>query len=170
MRGHYGIDAGLLVVGGDEGGAVDGSELQRLRLLAEQLGIAPHCHFLGRKPRDALRYYYSAANVFATTPWYEPFGITPVEAMACARPVVGSEVGGIKSTVVNGKTGFLVPARAPLALAERLAMLHAHPVLAHNMGEAGRCRAFQHYTWQSVAHKAAAIYAVAAGAAQLSRH
>ena len=62
-----------------------------------------------RGGRNVLSRYYSAANVFVTTPWYEPFGITPIEAMACRRPVVGSATGGIKYTVVDGKTGFLVP-------------------------------------------------------------
>ncbi|MFS2021932.1 glycosyltransferase, partial [Massilia sp. CT11-108] len=74
----------------------------RLRALADTLGIAGHVQFAGQQPRAALRVWYGAADVFATTPWYEPFGITPVEAMACARPVVGADVGGIKSTVVDG--------------------------------------------------------------------
>jgi Glycosyltransferase family 9 (heptosyltransferase) len=46
--------------------------------------------------------------IFVTTPWYEPFGITSIEAMACGTPVIGARVGGIKSTVVDGKTGFLI--------------------------------------------------------------
>lgn len=131
----------------------------RLRLLARQLGIEPHVRFVGQQPRAALRHWFSAADVFATTPWYEPFGITPVEAMACARPVIGAEVGGIKSTVVDGVTGFLVPSRDPRALAERLAVLQADPALARRMGEQGLRRAYRHYTWRAVAQQAAAIYA-----------
>jgi D-inositol-3-phosphate glycosyltransferase len=115
-------------------------------------------HFLGQQPRGALRHYYGAADVFVTTPWYEPFGITPVEAMACARPVIGAEVGGIKSTVVDGGTGFLVPSRDPQAVADRLATLHANPQLARSMGEAGLRRAYRHYTWRTVAQQVAAVY------------
>jgi glycosyltransferase involved in cell wall biosynthesis len=115
--------------------------------------------FDGQQPRHLLRDYYSAADVFASTPWYEPFGITPVEAMACACPVIGSEVGGIKSTVSDGHTGFLVPSRDPAALAERLARLQRHPALARAMGEAGRRRACEHYTWRQVAGQLSAIYA-----------
>lgn len=175
LRRQHGVDAMLLVVGGESepSGARDTPELARLRALARQLGVADHVQFAGRKDRSDLRYYYSAADVFVTTPWYEPFGITPVEAMACARPVIGAEVGGIKSTVVDGKTGFLVPSRDPQSVAERLVVLHASPELARNMGDEGMRRAFQYYTWRSVAQQAAAIYEAAvcepAVSIQLSR-
>ena len=160
LRRRHGIDAELLIVGGDTTGAAPGDavELARLRSVAADLGVAAHVRFAGQQPRAALRDYYSAANVFASTPWYEPFGITPVEAMACARPVIGSEVGGIKSTVSDGVTGFLIPSRDPEALAERLARLHRHPDLAQAMGEAGRRRACEHYTWRHVASQLLAVY------------
>ncbi len=156
LRQRYGVDAQLLVVGGDDGAGV---ELTRLRSVAVDLGIGAHVRFAGQQPRAVLRDYYSAASVFASAPWYEPFGITPVEAMACARPVVGSEVGGIKSTVNDGITGFLIPSRDPAALADRLARLHRHPEMARAMGEAGRRRACEHYTWRHVSTQLSAIYA-----------
>jgi len=160
LRSQHGIDAELLVVGGDmHAGGRDGPEIARLRALAARLGVLEHVRFVGQKPRAELRTWYSAADVFVTTPWYEPFGITPVEAMACARPVVGSEVGGIKSTVVDGSTGFLVPSRDPQAVAERLATLQRNPQLARSMGEAGLRRAYRHYTWRSVAEQVGAVYA-----------
>jgi len=165
LRSRHGVDAELLIVGGDgePGAHTDTPEMARLRALAASLGVAGDVHFTGRKDRGELRYYYSAADVFVTTPWYEPFGITPVEAMACSRPVVGADVGGIKSTVVDGESGYLVPPRDPHAVAARLAALHANPALARSMGDEGMRRAYQHYTWRSVAQKAAAIYARAAG-------
>lgn len=162
LRERHAIDALLLVVGGDHGGIAerrDEPEVTRLQALARQLGVEAYVRFVGQQPRGALRHYYSAANAFVTTPWYEPFGITPVEAMACARPVIGSEVGGIKSTVIDGVTGFLIPSRDPRALAERLAQLHADPLLARRMGEEGLRRAYRHYTWRSVASQVAAVYA-----------
>ena len=163
LRRQHHVDAMLLVVGGESepSGPCGTPELSRLRALARELGVSEHVQFTGRKARSELRYYYSAADAFVTTPWYEPFGITPVEAMACATPVVGAEVGGIKSTVVDGQTGFLIPSRDPHALADRLAVLHANPELAQHMGEEGMRRAFQHYTWRSVARQAAAIYQAA---------
>jgi glycosyltransferase involved in cell wall biosynthesis len=161
LRAHHGVDAELLVVGGDfaERQGRDTPEMSRLRTLAAQLGIGEHVRFAGQQARAELRYFYGAADVFVTTPWYEPFGITPVEAMACARPVIGSEVGGIKSTVIDGVTGFLVPSRDPQAVADRLAALHRDPALASGMGREGLRRAYQHYTWRHVANQAAAIYA-----------
>ena len=163
LRRRHGVDAMLLVVGGEGAprGTRDTPELARLRALARTQGVGDVVQFTGRKNRAELRYYYSAADVFVTTPWYEPFGITPVEAMACARPVIGAEVGGIKSTVIDGKTGFLVPARDPQAVAEKLALLHANPDLAANLGDEGMRRAFQYYTWRSVAQHAAAAYETA---------
>lgn len=161
LRSRHGVDAELVVVGGEIGRlhGQDNPEMARLRALARELGIAAHVRFAGQKARAELRDCYSAANVFVTTPWYEPFGITPVEAMACARPVIGSEVGGIKSTVVDGATGFLIPSRDPQAVAERLFTLQRDPALARRMGQEGLRRAHRHYTWRIVARQAAAIYA-----------
>lgn len=174
LRKRHGVDARLLVVGGDapaaagdtvaaapapEWPAQEGPELARLRALAAALGIAAHVHFAGQRARSQLRHWYGAADAFATTPWYEPFGITPVEAMACARPVIGAEVGGIKSTVVDGSTGFLVPPRDPQALADRLLRLQRDPRLARAMGAAGLRRAWRNYTWRTVARQLMAVYA-----------
>lgn len=166
LRARHGVDAELLVVGGEaaRAGAPEAPELARLRALAAALGLAEHVRFAGQQPRDQLRHYYSAADVFVTTPWYEPFGITPVEAMACATPVVGAAVGGIRSTVLDGQTGYLVPPRDPRAVAARLAALHADPALARRMGQEGLQRAYRYYTWHRVAQQAAAIYEAVAGA------
>uniref|UniRef100_A0A173GZV6 Glycosyl transferase family 1 n=1 Tax=Pandoraea faecigallinarum TaxID=656179 RepID=A0A173GZV6_9BURK len=139
-------------------------ELARLARLAGDLGVADHVDFVGRRDRDALRDFYSAADVFVTTPWYEPFGITPVEAMACATPVIGSDVGGIRTTVVDGETGFLVPAKHPEALAERLAQLRDDRCLAHRLGLAGARRANRHFTWSGVADQLCAVYSRLASA------
>lgn len=160
LRARHGIDAELVIVGGDASGPQgrDAIELARLRNVASDLGISPYVRFTGQQPRAELRHYYSAADVFASMPWYEPFGITPVEAMACARPVIGADVGGIKSTVLDGVTGYLVPARDCASLAERLARLQRQPELARAMGEAGRERACEHFTWQRVARQVMAIY------------
>ncbi|MCU0950593.1 MAG: glycosyltransferase [Burkholderiaceae bacterium] len=100
----------------------------------------------------------AAADVFVTTPWYEPFGITPLEAMACGRPVVGSRVGGIKYSVRNGLTGFLVPPRDPRALARRLGYLHRHRDHAEALGRAGLRRARAAFTWERVAQQLALVY------------
>ncbi|KIF81352.1 glycosyltransferase family 4 protein [Noviherbaspirillum autotrophicum] len=150
----------LLVVGGNSElpDPAATPELGRLMRLADELGIADAVTFTGQRQRGLLRYYYSAANVFVTTPWYEPFGITPVEAMACGTPVVGTAVGGIKTTVVDGETGYLVPPHDPQALAERLLWLQRHPHIAQRLGWAGMRRAYQQFTWRTVATRIADVY------------
>jgi glycosyltransferase involved in cell wall biosynthesis len=160
LRDQFDIEAHLLVVGGDceQSDLRKCSELARLMKLASDLKLKQQVTFTGQKARSELRYYYSAADVFVTTPWYEPFGITPLEAMACATPVIGAAVGGIKSTVIDGHTGYLVPPKNPEALAERLAILHNDYSLARRLGAEGMRRAHEHYTWRSVAAKIAEIY------------
>jgi D-inositol-3-phosphate glycosyltransferase len=129
LRREHGIAARLLVVGGDSNDADAGvtPEIGRLQAIARAEGVADHVVFVGRRGREVLKYYYSAADVFVTTPWYEPFGITPVEAMACGTPVIGSNVGGIKFTVRDGETGYLVAPDDPAAIGERIATCTAIP-------------------------------------------
>jgi D-inositol-3-phosphate glycosyltransferase len=156
----HGVPAHLIVAGGEtpEPDPAQSPELARLMDIAAQEAIADRVTFVGRRERAALATYYSAADIFAVTPWYEPFGITPVEAMACGTPVVGAAVGGIASTVVDGETGYLVPPNDPEALAERLAFLCGHPALLPAMGRQAIKRANDLYTWQRIAGEVGALY------------
>ncbi len=159
LRDGHRVAARLLVVGGEGGaGPMATPEIQRLAGLARTLGVDGQVSFTGAQPRHRLREYYSAADVFVTTPWYEPFGITPLEAMACATPVIGSAVGGLLSTVLDGQTGFLVPPNDPAALAAQLARLQRDPLLAQRMGWTGLRRAQRHFTWERVAMQVASVY------------
>lgn len=150
----------LLVVGGETEDAdpLATPEIAELQKLAQQLGVADHVRFMGKHPASELRYYYGASDVFVTTPWYEPFGLTPLEAMACGRPVIGSAVGGITFTVKEGETGFLVPSRNPEALAAKLNALFADPETAPRMERAARKRVEREFTWSIVAMRTAALY------------
>ena len=160
LRETAGVDAHLYVVGGnaDLPNEIATPEIARLRGVAAGCGVSEHVTFVGRRGRSQLREFYGAADVFVTTPWYEPFGITPIEAMACARPVIGADVGGIRYTVVDGKTGFLVPPRDPDALAERLARIAHDPALGQRMGEAGLERVHASFTWTRVARMLEEVY------------
>ncbi|MBE9188921.1 glycosyltransferase [Gloeocapsopsis crepidinum LEGE 06123] len=153
------VSAQLLIVGG-ESETPDASltpEIGRLRAIARRHSIEDQVRFVGRKCRDLLKYYYSAADVFITTPIYEPFGITPIEAMACGTPVIGSRVGGVKFTVKDEETGYLVPAKNPQAIADKLTTLYANP---HRdlMSQQAIHRAQEYFTWQQVTHDIAALY------------
>ena len=104
--------------------------------------------------------------------WPEPFGLVMIEAMACGTPVVASAVGGIKEVVVPEETGLLVPveqmAEAPYEpvdperfsrdLAAGLNRLMADPALRGRMGEAGRKRAVEVFSWASIARQTADLY------------
>lgn len=165
LRRNGTVDARLCIVGGETGDPMDAAtpELVRLRDIARDEGVLDFVDFTGRKARHQLRRYYCAADVFVTTPWYEPFGITPVEAMACSRPVVGADTGGIRYTVVDGETGFLVPPREPAQLAAKLDVLARDPALAARMGAAGLRRARKLFTWDSVGMQLARTFEELAG-------
>ena len=150
----------LLLVGGETSAPDPAAtpEIGALMRLGDELGMRSQMRFVGKQQPDALRDYYSAADVVVTTPWYEPFGLTPLEAMACGRPVIGSAVGGITYTIQDGATGYLVPPRDPKALAERLAYLLQRPALRRRMGEAARQRVAREFIWPTVAERSAALY------------
>jgi histidinol-phosphate phosphatase family protein len=163
----HGRRARLLVVGGEarDPDPLLTPEIGRLRALAESEGIAERVTFTGSRSRAELRDYYAAADVFVTTPWYEPFGITPVEAMACGTPVIGSAVGGIKTTVRDGVTGYLVPPKDPDALAERLAHLMDRPALREELSRQALRRARSLFTWRRIGTAIEALYETVLGAA-----
>lgn len=155
-----GVPYRLVVVGGetDDPNPMACPEIARLQRIAREEGVESKVTFVGRKNREILKYYYCAADVFISTPWYEPFGITPLESMACGTPVIGSNVGGIKYSVLDGKTGFLVPPNDPDALASKVHLLVSDPALLQQMKKASKQRVKEHFTWQKVASLVADLY------------
>ncbi|HZS94581.1 MAG TPA: glycosyltransferase [Chloroflexota bacterium] len=150
----------LLLVGGDttDPDPTATPEIGALRELAGRLGVLDRVVFTGKRQPDELHRYYSAGDIAVTTPWYEPFGLTPLEAMACGRPVIGSAVGGLTYTIEDGVTGFLVPPRDPDTLAARLRELLTEPQRRDSMGRAARERVEREFTWPLVAKRTAALY------------
>ncbi|MDD7965546.1 glycosyltransferase [Actinomycetospora lemnae] len=159
-------DVELVVAGGPRAeGLDDDPEVARLRRLAREVGVADRVHFLGAVGQDALPALYRSADAVACVPAYEPFGLVPLEAMACARPVVAAAVGGLADTVVDGVTGHHVPAGDPAAVAAALARLRDAPRRARALGRAGRRRAEAEYGWDRVAAAHERVYGeVIAGA------
>ncbi len=157
---HHHIKAHLLIVGGEseEPAPHLTPEIGRLSAIALEEGVADRVTFVGQKRRELLKYYYSAADVFLTTPLYEPFGITPLEAMACGTPVIGSKVGGVKFTVKDGETGYLVPPNEPEAIAERIAYLYKNPESRERLSQQAIQRAKALFTWQQVTSAVAGLY------------
>lgn len=150
----------LVVVGGESDlpNPVKTPEIGRLQEIAQSENVMDRVTFVGRRNRDQLKYYYNAADVFVSTPWYEPFGITPLEAMACGTPVIGSNVGGIKFSVRHGRTGFLVPPNEPEILGERILEIVSNKEEAQKIS----INAIKHvntlFTWEIVAGKLAVLY------------
>ncbi len=150
----------LVVVGGNADTPDPGkdAELRRLQAITEEEQVAGSVIFTGRKNRDALKYFYNAADFFISTPWYEPFGITPLESMACGTPVIGSNVGGIKYSVVDGKTGFLVPPNDPDMLARKIQFGLANPQFYNYLSRNALLRVNKKFTWDRVASQMQQLY------------
>ena len=145
-------DVELVIVGGGEPGPGETDpEVARLQGIAVEQGVADRVVFQGRVPHTELPDVIRSCDAIVCAPWYEPFGIVPLEAMACGIPVVGAAVGGLLDTIVDGSTGILVEPRDPQAIAAAVARLLSDPLLGRRLGLAGRKRAVELYTWDRVA-------------------
>jgi glycosyltransferase involved in cell wall biosynthesis len=152
-------DAELVVVGGPATDQIDADpEVRRLRAVAGAVGVADRLVFTGAVSRSDVPGWIRSADVVLAVPWYEPFGITPLEAMACGRPVVATAVGGLVDTVADGVTGDLVPPRDPAALGAALAALLADDDRRAAYGLAGIERARSRYRWARVVADTEAAY------------
>ena len=149
-------DALLLIVGGASG-AEGGGEFMRARQLVDELGLARQVRFVPPQPHHILSTYYRAADVVIVPSRSESFGLVALEAMACGIPVVASAVGGLKSLVDDGDTGYLVPERDPVLFAERIGAILDDPLLAASMSVASWARA-RRYTWGFAAARLRRLY------------
>jgi D-inositol-3-phosphate glycosyltransferase len=156
-------DTELLVAGGPEAGSFDTDpEVRRLRALIAELGVADRVRLLGSVPHGELPALLRSADAVLCLPWYEPFGIVPLEAMACGVPVVAAAVGGLLDTVVDGVSGLHVPPRDPDTAARALAGLLADGPRRRRLGANGAHRA-QRYGWDEVAAGVERSYRLATG-------
>jgi glycosyltransferase involved in cell wall biosynthesis len=138
--------------------ALEDAELARLTAVAQGCGVRDRVHLVGQIARQDVPALLRSADVVVSVPWYEPFGMVPLEAMACGVPVVASAVGGHLDTVLDGRTGALVSPRDPLALAQRLRELLADPGRLAAIGSAAAARARARYGWSRVASETELLY------------
>ncbi len=138
----------VVVIGGDGPPATDPT-IARYRALAASLGVAAQVRFTGPVERARMPDVLSDLDLVVCCPWYEPFGLVALEAMASGLPVVATRVGGLAETVVHDVTGLLVPPRDPAALAEAIGVLATDPARRSRMGMSGRRRALR-YSWSRV--------------------
>ena len=144
----------LLIIGGDEQAR---PEFDRLTTIAEEVGVEALVSFIGAVPHEELPDYYRAADLVVMPSFSESFGLVAVEAMACGVPVVVSRVGGLASTVADGRTGYLVPWRCPEPFAEKIELLLLNEPLRDALGAAGVER-MRDFSWESVADRLVALY------------
>ena len=151
---EYGADASLWVVGGDER---DEAERARLRALAEASGVADRVRFVNAVERQQLPDLYRAAAVCAVPSAYESFGLVAVEAMASGTPTVATRVGGLASTISDGKSGLLVGDRQPEGFARSLDQLLGNEALRRRMG-AVAAEEMAVFSWPRVARSILGVY------------
>jgi glycosyltransferase involved in cell wall biosynthesis len=152
-------DTELVIAGGpSEGDVYDDPEARRLLAVAAEVGVADRVVMLGTVAREHMPALIRSADAVVCTPWYEPFGIVPLEAMACGVPVVASAVGGLRDSVVDGETGLHVPPNDVPALTAALRRLADEPGLAEALGRGGAARASDRYGWPVVARGTAEVY------------
>jgi D-inositol-3-phosphate glycosyltransferase len=153
-------DVCLLIVGGalDPGDDANESEkIQELRRLVHEHRMEANVDFVGSLDQENLALYYAAADVCAVPSLTESFGLVALEAMACGTPVVGTRVGGLQTLIEHGESGLLVPAGDDQALADSIEQVLTDPRLRMHLAHGARDRA-EHFTWQSVGEKVAALY------------
>ena len=153
-------DTELIVAGGsDRARLAEDPEARRLLALAEEEDVADRVELRGRLDRDQVPRLLRSADAVVSVPWYEPFGIVPLEAMACGVPVVASAVGGMIDTVVDDSTGLHVPPRDPERLAEVLGSLLGDRDRRQRLGRAGIQRTRRLYDWNRIAAATLDVYA-----------
>jgi D-inositol-3-phosphate glycosyltransferase len=149
-------DAQLVVVGGPSG--IEGpGELARVRDLIDALGVTGQVRFVEPQPHHLLSTWYRAADVVLVPSRSESFGLVALEAAACGRPVVAAAVGGLRTIVDHGRTGFLVEERRPDAYAAWVAEILDDTGLAAQLARQARERATG-YTWSTAAARLRRLY------------
>ncbi|RKQ93904.1 glycosyltransferase involved in cell wall biosynthesis [Solirubrobacter pauli] len=153
-------DAELHVAGGPEASALEADpEARRLRALAADLGVEDRLILRGRVGRAAMPALLRSADAVVCAPWYEPFGIVPLEAMACGVPVIATAVGGQTDSVVHGVTGVHVPPRDPGALARAANALLRDADRRREYGRDGASRARLRFGFDRIARSTRDVYA-----------
>ena len=161
-------DVRLLILGEDSKDGDEG-EKDRLKAVAADVGVRDRVDFLGSVAHHELPYFYSAADVCVMPSYSESFGLVGLEAQASGRPVVGSDVSGLRSVIRDQVSGYLIAGHDPAEYAERIGRLLEDPELAQQMGRRGRLLA-QRYSWTRTADRLRELFEDVAERAQIRVH
>jgi glycosyltransferase involved in cell wall biosynthesis len=151
-------DLKLIIGGGWRPGESDGKERDRIRSIVEELGLSDITSFRGGLSRDILPAYYAAADVCVVPSHYEPLGLVALEAMACGTPVIASDVGGLKYTVVPQETGLLAPPKNEAVFADAIDRLLGNSVWRQQLGHTARQRVETYFSWDRIASQLSQLY------------
>jgi glycosyltransferase involved in cell wall biosynthesis len=136
-----------------------GAEYQQyLDGLVSRLGLKDKVRFLGHVPHRELPARYRSSAVVVNPSLSESFGISMVEGMACGLPVVGTKIGGMLETVLDGETGLLVEPERPDLLSDAVVSLLEDADRAKRMGIRGRAQAVEHFSWRARAERLLSAY------------
>jgi glycosyltransferase involved in cell wall biosynthesis len=124
-------------------------------LAAEAAGDDRIISYGGVLQTDTIDFYRRAAALVFPSVWNEPAGLPTFEAQACGTPVVSTYSGGIPEYVLHGQTGILVARGDAEAVATAISRVLDNPTIAHAMGEAGRQRAVECFSWDVVSRRLA---------------
>jgi glycosyltransferase involved in cell wall biosynthesis len=144
-------DARFVIVG-------DGGLRSELERRAEELGVADRVLFTGA--RDDVPDLLASFEVFAFPSLYEGLCLAVIEAQAAGVPVVATPVGGIRESVVDGETGFLVPVEDAAGLADRISWCLDHPGEARAIAEIARTRVRERHSEQAMVDRTLALYGI----------
>jgi D-inositol-3-phosphate glycosyltransferase len=158
------LDDLRLVVVGSPSGPAGHREPAQLQDLARELGVESAVRFVPAQPHADLPAYYQAADLCLVPSYTESFGLVALEAQACGVPVVASAIGGLRSIVRHGRTGYLVEPGASEAFAERAWRILSDPPLARSMGGLAQCSSGD-YSWDRSADSLFDLYAASLGRA-----
>jgi D-inositol-3-phosphate glycosyltransferase len=161
---RYVPGAECVVVGGPPAEQLTADpQAKRLRALAEHFKVADRFRLVGGVPAKDMPGWYRSADLLVAASWHEQFELSPLEAMACGVPIIGTAAGGLTETVVDGLTGDLVPARDPRALGSALRRLVNDKVRRFAYATAALDRARQAYSWKRVAAQVGSVYQTVSG-------
>jgi mannosylfructose-phosphate synthase len=143
----------LLAVGSTEPDESEQKQVSALKELVDELGIRDRVLFRDYIRDDELADHYRAADVFALSSRYEPFGMTAVEAMACGTPTVVTTEGGLWEQVVWGLEALYSNPFDPEAFGHALASILQHPAVGAQLAKHGAQKARARFTWTGIAHQ-----------------
>lgn len=152
-------DTELLVAGGPpSSGIAMSNEARRLSERADELGLGGRFRLTGALKHEAVPELLRSTDAVVSTPHRAAYGLAPLEAMSCARPVICTAVDGQAEVVEDGSTGLFIASTDPDELVTAIRRVLDDDALSERLGEQGRQGAVAHYDWKQVAERVEATY------------